>query len=170
MRPTSWREWLQQVWADEAIVEAVELASPHLVRRVDAVCAGHVVRPRRVRRAVGAVVRYLLRMHSRATPFGLFVGGAPMRIGAHAGVRTQEPGSAAARPDSAWRAGLFPLSADGMIVAASMSLLSDARQGRRGGALPWPLLIVGSAASLAANVAVAGQQPDRNHPEPRAVQ
>ncbi|GAA1749189.1 DUF2637 domain-containing protein [Streptomonospora arabica] len=57
--------------------------------------------------------------------------------------------------EPAWRAGLFPLSVDGMIVAASMSLLSDARQGRRGGVLPWMLLIVGSAASLAANVAVA---------------
>ncbi|MFD0772322.1 lantibiotic dehydratase [Streptomonospora algeriensis] len=99
-----WREWLQQVWADEAIVEAIELASPHLVRRVDAVCAGHVFRPRRVRRAVESVVRYLLRMHSRATPFGLFVGVAPMRIGAHTGVRTQAPGSAVARPDSAWLA------------------------------------------------------------------
>ncbi|MBB4930667.1 hypothetical protein F4561_001487 [Lipingzhangella halophila] len=57
--------------------------------------------------------------------------------------------------EPAWRAGLFPLSVDGMIVAASLSLLSDARQGRRGGTLPWTLLIVGSAASLAANVAVA---------------
>lgn len=57
--------------------------------------------------------------------------------------------------EPAWRAGLFPLSVDGMIVAASMALLSDARQGRRGGVLPWALLIVGSAASLAANVAVA---------------
>lgn len=57
--------------------------------------------------------------------------------------------------EPAWRAGLFPLSVDGMIVAASMSLLSDAGQGRRGGVLPWRLLIVGSAASLAANVAVA---------------
>ncbi|TQN32186.1 uncharacterized protein DUF2637 [Haloactinospora alba] len=43
--------------------------------------------------------------------------------------------------EPAWRAGLFPLSVDGMIVAASMSLLSDARQGRRGGVLPWTLLI-----------------------------
>ncbi|MBB4930600.1 hypothetical protein F4561_001420 [Lipingzhangella halophila] len=57
--------------------------------------------------------------------------------------------------EPAWRAGLFPLSVDGMIVTASMALLSDARQGRRGGVLPWTLLIVGSAASLAANVAVA---------------
>ncbi|QVQ53397.1 DUF2637 domain-containing protein [Spiractinospora alimapuensis] len=54
-----------------------------------------------------------------------------------------------------WRAALFPLSVDGMVVAASMTLLADARQGRRGGVLPWSLLILGSLASLAANVAVA---------------
>ncbi|MFD6951222.1 hypothetical protein A6A08_23810 [Nocardiopsis sp. TSRI0078] len=54
-----------------------------------------------------------------------------------------------------WRAALFPLSVDGMIVGASMTLLSDARHGRKGGVLPWTLLIVGSGASLAANVAVA---------------
>ncbi|WP_190394872.1 DUF2637 domain-containing protein [Nocardiopsis deserti] len=54
-----------------------------------------------------------------------------------------------------WRAALFPLSVDGMIVGASMTLLSDARHGRKGSLLPWTLLIVGSGASLAANVAVA---------------
>ncbi|WP_304450699.1 DUF2637 domain-containing protein [Nocardiopsis sp. YSL2] len=54
-----------------------------------------------------------------------------------------------------WRAALFPLSVDGMIVGASMTLLSDARHGRKGGLLPWALLILGSGASLAANVAVA---------------
>ena len=54
-----------------------------------------------------------------------------------------------------WRAALFPLSVDGMIVASSMTLLRDARRGRKGGLLPWTLLILGSGASLAANVAVA---------------
>ncbi|KOX12673.1 DUF2637 domain-containing protein [Nocardiopsis sp. NRRL B-16309] len=54
-----------------------------------------------------------------------------------------------------WRASLFPLSVDGMIVGASMTLLSDARHGRKDGLLPWALLIMGSGASLAANVAVA---------------
>lgn len=57
--------------------------------------------------------------------------------------------------EPAWRAALFPLSVDGMIVGASMTLLSDARHGRKGGLLPWALLIIGSGASLAANVAVA---------------
>jgi hypothetical protein len=47
------------------------------------------------------------------------------------------------------------MSVDGMIVAASTTLLADLRAGNRGGFLPWALLVAGSAASLAANVAVA---------------
>lgn len=54
-----------------------------------------------------------------------------------------------------WVAALTPLSVDGMIVAASTSLLADSRSGRTGGVLPWVLLAIGSIASLAANVAVA---------------
>jgi hypothetical protein len=54
-----------------------------------------------------------------------------------------------------WVAVLTPLSVDGMIVAASTTLLADSRSGGRGGGLPWALLVAGSVASLAANVAVA---------------
>ena len=54
-----------------------------------------------------------------------------------------------------WVAALTPLSVDGMIVAASTTLLAESRSGSRGGVLPWSLLAVGSVASLAANVAVA---------------
>jgi Protein of unknown function (DUF2637) len=54
-----------------------------------------------------------------------------------------------------WVAALTPLSVDGMIVAASTTLLADSRSGGRGGVLPWTLLVIVSVASLAANVAVA---------------
>jgi Protein of unknown function (DUF2637) len=54
-----------------------------------------------------------------------------------------------------WVAALTPFSVDGMIVAASTTLLADSRAGERGGMLPWALLVAGSSASLAANVAVA---------------
>jgi hypothetical protein len=54
-----------------------------------------------------------------------------------------------------WVAVLTPLSVDGMIVAASTTLLADSRSGSRGGMLPWALLVAGSLASLAANIAVA---------------
>src|SRR6266704_2565307 len=54
-----------------------------------------------------------------------------------------------------WVAALTPLSVDGMIVAASTTLLAESRAGGRGCVLPWLLLATGSVASLAANVAVA---------------
>lgn len=54
-----------------------------------------------------------------------------------------------------WVAALTPLSVDGMIVAASTTLVADSRAGERGSVLPWALLVVGSVASVAANVAVA---------------
>jgi hypothetical protein len=54
-----------------------------------------------------------------------------------------------------WVAALTPFSVDGMIVAASTTVLADSRSAGRGGVLPWALLAVGSVASLAANVAVA---------------
>lgn len=66
-----WRRWLHQVWAQDAIAAAIEVASPILARRVQQVCAGHEQRVHQVQRAVVSVVRYLLRMTSRATPFGL---------------------------------------------------------------------------------------------------
>jgi hypothetical protein len=54
-----------------------------------------------------------------------------------------------------WVAALTPFSVAGMLVAASSTLLADSRSGGRGGFLPWALLVAGSVASLAANVAVA---------------
>lgn len=49
-------------------------------------------------------------------------------------------------------AAVIPLSVDGLIVAASMSMLRASRRGRRPPALAYALLVVASAASLAANV------------------
>ncbi len=50
---------------------------------------------------------------------------------------------------------LIPLAVDGLIVVASMSILLANRCGSCGGLLAWSLLVVGSLASLGANVAVA---------------
>jgi hypothetical protein len=44
-----------------------------------------------------------------------------------------------------WVAALAPLSVDGMILAASTTLLADSRSGGRGGFLPRALLLAGSA-------------------------
>lgn len=57
--------------------------------------------------------------------------------------------------EARWSATLIPLSVDGMVVAASMSVLLAGKMGGRGEWLPWALLIVRSLVGLAANVAVA---------------
>ncbi|WP_084010611.1 DUF2637 domain-containing protein [Pseudofrankia sp. DC12] len=55
-------------------------------------------------------------------------------------------------------AAIMPISVDGLIVAASLTLLADSRAGRRRSPLPYALLTLASAASIAANVMHA--QPD----------
>src|SRR3569833_339657 len=57
--------------------------------------------------------------------------------------------------EARWSATLIPFSVDGMVVAASMSVLPASKMGRRGEWLSWALLIVGSLASFAANAAIA---------------
>src|SRR5579863_8892534 len=55
-----------------------------------------------------------------------------------------------------WVAALTPPSVDGMIVAASTTLLADSRSGRHGGVLPWALLVAGGVASVVANLVDVG--------------
>ncbi len=55
-----------------------------------------------------------------------------------------------------WHGHAFPLSVDGLEIVASLVLLADHRAGRRPGWLPWAALVIGTAGSLAANVATAG--------------
>jgi hypothetical protein len=55
-----------------------------------------------------------------------------------------------------WVAALTPLSAAGVIVAASTTLLADSRSGGRGGFPLWARLAAGSVASLRG----AGQRPN----------
>jgi hypothetical protein len=62
---------------------------------------------------------------------------------------------AAAHGDTGWHAHAFPLSVDGMEIVASLVLLADRRAGRKSGWLPWTALTIGTAASLAANIATA---------------
>ncbi|MGH8902522.1 MAG: lantibiotic dehydratase [Egibacteraceae bacterium] len=102
-----WRRWLQQVWAQDAIAAAIEVASPVLARGVLQVCDGRRQQARQVRRAVVSVVRYLLRATSRATPFGLFAGVAPARFGPELEVRYGEEHHAVARVDAEWLAGVI---------------------------------------------------------------
>ncbi len=61
--------------------------------------------------------------------------------------------------ETGWRAHAFPLSVDGIEIVASLVLLAHRRAGTRAGWLPWAALVAGTAASVAANVAVGSSDP-----------
>jgi hypothetical protein len=97
-----WCEWLREVWAVEPVAEAVEHASPVLAREVAVVCAALDPGVRRTRRTVLSLLRYVLRMTGRATPFGLFAGVAAARFGPEPVVRWGTDHRAVARADASW--------------------------------------------------------------------
>lgn len=105
----SWRPWLAHLWQMPSFATAVEQASPDLARRVREICAGGQVPDARVRSAVLSTMRYLLRASGRATPFGLFAGLAPARIGTTAdppSVRIGDAHRPVARVAAEWLAAL----------------------------------------------------------------
>jgi hypothetical protein len=67
---------------------------------------------------------------------------------------------AAAHGQTGWKAWLYPLSVDLLTVAAYRKLTA-ARHGHTPKALAWCAFLLGLAASLAANIAGAWQNPDR---------
>ncbi|WP_199034719.1 lantibiotic dehydratase [Glycomyces salinus] len=74
------RDWIKSRWADAGFAAAVALASPHLADAVASILTGHGS-DRDVRRAATSLARYLLRHHSRATPFGTWAACLPAVIG-----------------------------------------------------------------------------------------
>ena len=84
----AWQQWLREVRSLPGALEAITHASPDLAARIDAVCRTQTPpKAKRVRRIVLAVARYLLRMKYRPTPFGVFAGVAPARLGAASAMR-----------------------------------------------------------------------------------
>lgn len=98
------RTWLDQVWSDTNLADAIGLASPTLADRVRAIRAGHAVEDKQVRRAAQATARYLLRSIGRPTPFGLFAGVAPATWGSGAEVRWGSAHRCLARVNTVWLA------------------------------------------------------------------
>ncbi|MEW2445683.1 lantibiotic dehydratase [Micromonospora marina] len=103
-----WRAWLTKFWSQHDVVDAIALASPVLADRVQRELRdGPLLDARQVRRLVVSTIRYLLRMTSRATPFGLFAGVAPIRLDCvRTSVRWGTSHRAVARPEPAWMASL----------------------------------------------------------------
>jgi len=97
-----WCAWLREVWAHREVATAIEVASPALARHVGDVAAGRPIEARRLRRMVLSMVRYLARMTSRATPFGLFAGVAATRFTDKATVTWGQRHHAVVDADAGW--------------------------------------------------------------------
>jgi len=85
---------------------------------------------------------------------GLFVAGLAIVAGAISFAHMAE--LAADHDQNGWKAYAFPVSVDGLEIVASLYLVVQRRAGRPTGSIAWVALIVGTLASLAANVAVGG--------------
>jgi class I lanthipeptide synthase len=82
----SWPQWLDQALQIPGFATALAYASPDLVGRISAVRTGQVPTSD-ARRVVLAVMRYLIRATTRATPYGLFAGVAAATTGELGAVR-----------------------------------------------------------------------------------
>lgn len=78
--------WISDAWGSPRLAAAVEEASPDLARQVRSVVDGATGDSRRLRRTALALARYGARWWGRATPFGLFAGVVPVRLGDRAEV------------------------------------------------------------------------------------
>ncbi|MFC0530258.1 DUF2637 domain-containing protein [Phytohabitans kaempferiae] len=87
----------------------------------------------------------------------LFVGGLAFVAGAVSFAHMRE--LALHHGQLGWKSYAFPISVDGLEIVASLYLVAQRRAGRPTGWIPWIALIVGTLASLAANVAVGGADP-----------
>ncbi|MFI1825402.1 lantibiotic dehydratase [Streptomyces sp. NPDC020412] len=98
----SWRAWLEQTSRIPGFTDALQQASPTLAHGVRDICDGKDLPEPAVRKVTFAVLRYLMRASSRATPFGLFAGVAPVRTSDTATVRIGTAHRTAGRPDAVW--------------------------------------------------------------------
>ncbi|MFF0572596.1 lantibiotic dehydratase [Streptosporangium saharense] len=105
--PTNLLAWINQVWCLEGVAQAIAVASPDLAHALTGLHDGtRPLQPQQARRAVEALMRYLLRWTSRATPFGGFAGIAPAGLADHASVRWDGQHTSVERADAAWLADL----------------------------------------------------------------
>ncbi|MCC3767574.1 lantibiotic dehydratase [Streptomyces sp. UNOC14_S4] len=102
-----WLGWLEKIFTDTAITEAIEAASPLLASEARSLIAGGDAQARQVRRVAVSVLRYVLRAGGRATPFGLFSGVAPVRFSPHTTVRVGGQHRRVVRADAAWLTGVI---------------------------------------------------------------
>uniref|UniRef100_UPI003F496134 lantibiotic dehydratase n=1 Tax=Nonomuraea bangladeshensis TaxID=404385 RepID=UPI003F496134 len=110
-RPDAYGEesaaFLEEILRDPLLREALEVSSDSLAGVLSRVEDGRPVEAAKLRRAVLATMRYLLRMTGRPTPFGLLAGVALAPFGDSAKVRLGGSHTKGVRPDAGWLATLL---------------------------------------------------------------
>lgn len=101
-----WRSWLAETLAIPGFAAAVAHSSPELAERAEAAITGSLSKSD-ARRVVLAVLRYLLRATTRATPYGLFAGVAPATASRSGSVRWGTAHRPIARLQAFWLAAVL---------------------------------------------------------------
>ncbi|MEV7624129.1 lantibiotic dehydratase [Actinoplanes sp. NPDC089786] len=105
--PTAgWRSWLTETLAIPGFAAALAHASPDLAERATAAVSGSLSHTD-TRRVLLAVMRYLLRATTRATPYGLFAGIAPATASRSGGIRWGAAHRRIARLQASWLAAVL---------------------------------------------------------------
>ncbi|MEU6720201.1 lantibiotic dehydratase [Nonomuraea sp. NPDC046802] len=134
-------DWISEVWPLPGVRDAVAIASPGLARVLTAVCDNpNAFRSRQIHRAAESLMRYLLRWTSRATPFGLFAGIAPVAMAPTASVVFGDRHTAVHRPASRWLADAISALEDQPAVLRTLPVLTNNLGFARGQdwVLPYP--------------------------------
>ncbi|MFF5672808.1 lantibiotic dehydratase [Streptomyces hygroscopicus] len=101
------RRYLDALLSDRRVEEALAVSSPSLRRAVQALRAGAPMKAGALRKLALSATRYVLRAASRATPFGLLAGVAPVSFGEGCQVRMGTSHRKAVRPDGGWLTGVL---------------------------------------------------------------
>lgn len=105
--PTAgWQSWLTETLAIPGFAAALAHASPDLAERAAAAVSGDLSHTD-TRRVLLAVMRYLLRATTRATPYGLFAGIAPATASRSGRVRWGAAHRPVARLQASWLAAVL---------------------------------------------------------------
>lgn len=100
----AWVGWLARTWTRQPVAEAVAIASPVLAGQIDAALAGRKSGGGQARRMALALARYWVRMHGRATPFGVFAGVTGARFGPRFSARWTGNHQVRTQADALWLA------------------------------------------------------------------
>ncbi|WP_328437545.1 lantibiotic dehydratase [Streptomyces sp. NBC_00444] len=129
------RAFLTQVANDPVAREAISVSSLSLGGTLDKVVSGAPVKTKQLRRAAASAVRYLSRMRSRATPFGLMAGVASVRFAKDARVRIGNDHRKHVRPDLAWLTEVIRELHRDPVVRAQLRVVANDLCSVRGGRL-----------------------------------